>query len=153
MEVAFVAVVVDPRLGTGDRLFDRPDRRQGGVLDVDCSERVESGVFVDRRHRGDRVPDVSDFVERQRVLVLGNRKDAERDREVASGRHRDHSRHREGPRGIHAMRACATFERRSLQWSIRGRKTSSANFVCPVTFAAASTLAYGRPTMRVRALV
>ncbi len=37
--------------------------------------------------------------------------------------------------------AWAIFERRSLQWSIRGSITSSANFVWPVTFAAPSTLA------------
>jgi hypothetical protein len=37
------------------------------------------------------------------------------------------------------MRACATFERRSLQWSIRGRTRSSAKRVCPVTLAAPST--------------
>ncbi len=42
---------------------------------------------------------------------------------------------------IETMRACAIFERSSLQCSMRGSITSSANFVCPVTFAAASTFA------------
>ena len=42
---------------------------------------------------------------------------------------------------IDTMRACAIFERSSLQWSMRGSMTSSANFVWPVTFAAPSTLA------------
>ncbi len=42
---------------------------------------------------------------------------------------------------IDTIRACAIFERSSLQWSIRGSITSSANFVCPVTLAAPSTFA------------
>jgi len=50
---------------------------------------------------------------------------------------------------IDTIRACARRLRSSLQWSIRGRTMSSANFVWPVTFAAASTFAYGRPTTRV----
>src|SRR5215213_2862211 len=43
------------------------------------------------------------------------------------------------------MRACGSVERRSLQKSIRGSATSSANFVCPVHLARASTLRNGLP--------
>ena len=50
---------------------------------------------------------------------------------------------------IETIRAWAIFERSSLQCSIRGSITSSANFVWPVTFAAPSTFVNGRPTMRV----
>src|ERR1700687_6187467 len=37
------------------------------------------------------------------------------------------------------MRACGCGERRSLQWTMRGREMSSAKRVCPVTLARGST--------------
>src|SRR4051812_39681936 len=46
------------------------------------------------------------------------------------------------------MRACGSQERSSLQWSMRGRIMSSANFVWPVHFCRASTLRKGLPTTR-----
>src|SRR5688572_33267926 len=44
------------------------------------------------------------------------------------------------------INACGRCERSILQNSMRGRTMSSANFVCPVHFARASTLRKGLPT-------
>src|SRR6267378_7947098 len=43
------------------------------------------------------------------------------------------------------MRACGCGERRSLQWTMRGREMSSAKRVWPVTLARASTRRRGWP--------
>src|SRR5258708_3289117 len=47
------------------------------------------------------------------------------------------------------MRACGCGLRSSLQYNMRGRARSSANFVAPVTLATASTLRSALPIMRV----
>jgi hypothetical protein len=120
---------------------DRPDRRKGFVLDLDRLEGFRRDIFIDRRHGRDRVADEADPVETERVLVLGDREDAEGDRSsrpVIAASTPGIARAFET--SSRRMRACASFERRILQWSIRGRKRSSANRVWPVTFAAASTL-------------
>src|SRR5580765_6773468 len=49
---------------------------------------------------------------------------------------------------IEAIRACGSVLRSSLQYSMRGKKRSSANRVAPVTFATASTLRSALPIMR-----
>src|SRR6267378_4983901 len=49
---------------------------------------------------------------------------------------------------IFRMRACGCGDRNSLQCAILGKKMSSANRVCPVTFARASTLRRGTPITR-----
>src|SRR2546429_2407965 len=49
---------------------------------------------------------------------------------------------------IRTMRACGCGLRSSLQYSIRGRDRSSANFVTPSTLAVASTLRSAFPTTR-----
>src|SRR5215471_12987070 len=46
------------------------------------------------------------------------------------------------------MRACGCGERKSLQCAMRGREMSSANRVCPVTFARPSTRRRGTPITR-----
>ncbi len=46
------------------------------------------------------------------------------------------------------IRPCGTVLRSSLAYSMRGSCTSSAKIVRPVTFATASTLRWGVPTMR-----
>src|SRR2546426_4514567 len=49
---------------------------------------------------------------------------------------------------IDVMRACGWVLRSSLQYSIRGKARSSANFVAPVTFAVASIFRCARPMTR-----
>ena len=100
VEVAAIAVVVDPRLGTRDRVVDRAERRQGLVLHLDGFKGVEGGVLVDRRHGRDGIPDVADPVGGERVLVLRDRQDPEGDRQIAAGCHRDHTGRRESLRRV-----------------------------------------------------
>ena len=91
MDVPPLAVVVDPRLGAGERLLGRGDGRERRVLHVDQVERLERRQLVLRDHRRDRVADIADVLGRERIFVLRHREDAEGDREVLAGQHELHA--------------------------------------------------------------
>jgi hypothetical protein len=100
VDVAALAVVVDARLGIGEALFGRGDRRQGPVLHVDQLQRLGRGLLVDRDHRGHRVADVAHALARERMLVLRHRHDAVGDRELGAGEHQVHARMRLRARNV-----------------------------------------------------
>ena len=105
VKVAGVAVVVDPRSGIGHGVLDRGDRTERLVLDHDRVERVEGGVLVHGRDGGDRVADETHRVGRERVLVLGDRQDAEGDRQIAARRRGDDAGPLQRFRHVHAQEA------------------------------------------------
>ncbi len=77
VDVAVGAVVVDPRLGRRQRLLEAGDGGQRLVVDLHRQGRLVGRVLGDRRHRHDRVADEAHPVGAERVLVLGDRQDAE----------------------------------------------------------------------------
>ncbi len=89
VQVAAVGVGVELRLSGGDRLFDRGDRRQRLVVDLDGERRSVRSVLGECRDRDDRVADVADHFDRQGVLVLRDREDAEGGRQVGAGENAD----------------------------------------------------------------
>ena len=93
VDVAAVAVVVDARLGGGERLLDRGDGGERLVLDAHGERRLPGGVLGRRRHRHHRVADEADALGAEGVLVLRHRQDAEGDGEVFAGEEAEHSRH------------------------------------------------------------
>jgi hypothetical protein len=95
VDVAGVAVILDPRLGVDERLLGRADRRQRLVVDLDQPRRLLGDQLLGRDHRRHRIADEPHLVGAQRVLVLRHRQDAERDREHLAGQHRAHAVDRE----------------------------------------------------------
>ena len=91
VEVTRVAVVVDARLGVGERVHRRADFGQQLVLDVDQVERRRRGLLGGRGDRGHGIADEAHLVHAQGVLVLADGEDPERDREVLPGEHRLHT--------------------------------------------------------------
>jgi hypothetical protein len=81
VDVPLLAVVVDARLGHGERFLGRGNRREQLVLHVDQVERLGRGLLVPGDHRCDRVADIAHRARRKGMLVLRDRQDAERDRE------------------------------------------------------------------------
>ncbi len=102
VHVAAVAVVMQPRLGGRQRLLDAGDGGQRLVLDLHLVGGLVGGVLGQRRHRRHRVADEAHLVGAERVLVLGDRQDAEGHREVAPGQEAQHARHPRGRRQVDA---------------------------------------------------
>src|SRR6267378_100305 len=85
VQVAAIAVVMDARLGMRDRFFGRCDRLEWLVDDFDEIERRSRDLFAGGGNRRDRIADKPHLVDAQRVLVLGDGKNAERNRQIPSG--------------------------------------------------------------------
>jgi hypothetical protein len=101
VHVRAVAVLVDPHLGTRQRVEDRHERRQRLVVDVDQPARLLGGLLVDRGDGGDRVADHADLLRAERLFVLGHRQDPElHARQVGGGDDREHAGQRARPRGV-----------------------------------------------------
>jgi hypothetical protein len=84
----------------GERVLDREHRRQNLVIDLDVAQRLGRRPLVDGGDAGDRVADVGDLVEGQRVFVLGPRDDAVGHGQVAPGARRLDARQRERLRQV-----------------------------------------------------
>ena len=84
--------LVDWLASFAEALLDGQIGRQFGIGDVDQVERSVGGLFVDRGHGRDRVADITDFFDAQRLLVLADRQDAVLDRQVAPSDHAEHAR-------------------------------------------------------------
>ena len=80
-----VPVLLHPDLGFPERVLDRHDRPKRLVLHLDRLAGPFGGLLVHRRHGGDRIADVPDLVEAQRLLVLAARHDPELRGEIATG--------------------------------------------------------------------
>ena len=102
VEVAAVAVVVDARLRVRNGMLGVRDGRQRLVRHVDQLERGGRDVLAHRGHARHGVTHEPHLVDRQGVLVLAHRQDAERDRQVPSGQHGFHARERPGFRWVDA---------------------------------------------------
>ena len=81
VDVAAVAVFVNPRLVNHHAFFNRRDGLQRLVFDLDQIHRVERDVFVDGCDRGDRIADEAHLVDTERVLVLTDGQNAVRNRQ------------------------------------------------------------------------
>ncbi len=73
------------------RLFGIEVGGQHFVLDIDQFERLLGDRFGDSNHAGDVVADVAHLVERQRVLVVADGKNAVRIGRVLADDDRDHA--------------------------------------------------------------
>ncbi len=87
VDVATVAVLVNPGRLVLEAVIGIAERPQRLVLDVDEVERLERRELVASDHRRHRVADEPHAVDRERVLVLADRQNAVRDREVLAGEH------------------------------------------------------------------
>jgi hypothetical protein len=75
-----------------ERVLDRQDGRQHLVLDLDHGQSIGGGALVGRGEAGDRVADVRDLVEAERVLIARPRDDAVGHRHVPARAARDDAR-------------------------------------------------------------
>ncbi len=97
VDVAGVGVVVDRRLGMLESVERIGEGTQHLVFDGDQVQRLGGRFFGGGRDGGQRVAHEAHLVERQGVLVLAHRKDAERDREILPRQHGFHALHLRGP--------------------------------------------------------
>ena len=88
VEIAAVAVIVDPRLGMRDRCLRGVERLERLVHDLNEVEGSGGRLLRRRRHSRDGVADETDLVEAERVLVLGHGQNAERNRQILTREHR-----------------------------------------------------------------
>jgi hypothetical protein len=100
VDVALVAVVVNPRLGKGERLERIGDGRERLVVDGDQVERGGGFLLARRDHRRDRIADKPHLVPAERVFVLRDRQDPVRDREVRARQDELHARRGGRPRDV-----------------------------------------------------
>src|SRR6266498_2991040 len=82
VEVAAVAVVVDPRLGMRDGCFGRVEGLERLVVYPDQICGCGRGFLARRRDRRNGIADEPDLVEAERMLVLGDGQNAEWDRQI-----------------------------------------------------------------------
>jgi len=80
VDVAFLAVLVDPWAGVPQGFFGRSDGPQRFVVDFDQFQGFLCDPLVPGDHRGDRVADVAHAFAAERFLVLADRQDPELDR-------------------------------------------------------------------------
>ncbi len=91
MDVAPLSVALDTRFLGRERFLGIGDRLQRPVFDLDQVERFESGLLVAGDYRRDRVADVANALRRERILILGHRKNAEGDGKILAGQHEMHA--------------------------------------------------------------
>ena len=87
------------------RLFGIEVSGQHFVLDVDEFQSLLGGRFGDRDHASHVVADVADFVERQRMLIVADRKNAVGIGRVFADNHGDHAVEFLGAAGVDALDA------------------------------------------------
>ena len=100
VDVSFLAIVVDARLGRREGLLGLGDRRERLVVDVDEVERLEGRQLVLRDDGGHGIADEADLVEAQRLLVLAHGEDPVFDRKVLPGQDEANARAGECARGV-----------------------------------------------------
>ena len=108
VDVSLIAIVVNARLGRGERFERIGDRGQHFVLDVDEIERSRGLILRARDHRGDRVSDHPHLVAAERLFILTDGEDAVANREI-------------GPRedGVHPWRLRGPLDADAAQERMR----------------------------------
>src|SRR5450631_1669168 len=107
-----VRLVVVDKIGLGlHRLFGIEVGGQKLVLDVDQFESLFRDRLRDRSDAGDVIADIAYFVERERVLVMADGKDAEGVGSVLARDHRNHTVEPLGPAGVNALDASMRMRR------------------------------------------
>ena len=76
VHVAAVAIFMNARLVNHHAFFNRRDRLQRFVFDLNQIHRVERNVLINRGHRRHRIANEPHLVDAQRMLILTNRKNA-----------------------------------------------------------------------------
>ena len=94
MDVAALAIRMDPRLGLSERFFRIANGVKNPVSNLDEIQRLGRGLLVLRHHRRDGIADVAHVLGCQRILVLSHGKDAEGHREIFAGQYEMYSRQR-----------------------------------------------------------
>ena len=105
VDIAGVAVLVDPRRVVGEAVVGVAERAQRLTLDVDQIQRLERGELVARDHGRDRIADEPYAVDGEGVFVLADRQNAVWDGDVLAGEHEVNTRMRERARGVDANEA------------------------------------------------
>jgi len=85
VDVAFFAVIVDARFGSGESFFGIGDSGQDFVVDVDEVESLEGGELLAGDDGGDRIADVADVIDAEGLFVLTDGKDSVFDGEIFAG--------------------------------------------------------------------
>ena len=98
MHVAAVAIFMNARLVNHHAFFNRRDRLQRFVFDLNQIHRVECNILIDGRNSRHRVADKAHLVDTQRVFILTNRKNTVWDRQVFSRNDGYHAGKRQGLR-------------------------------------------------------
>ncbi len=93
VDVALLAVLVDAWLGGVERLLYAGDGGEGLVVDDHRQRRFVSLLLAGRRHGDNRIADVADGVEGERVFVLRHRQNAVGLRQVAAAQKAKHAGH------------------------------------------------------------
>ncbi len=139
MDVAFLAIGVDPRLRCSQRLFRVGDRGQRLVVDFDQVERLLGRPLVPRDHRGDGIAHVPHLLAAQRLLVLADRQDAELAADVAPGEHEVDARRRFGLAGVDATdprmgvwRSQELAVQHARKFDVIGKDRTTRDFGSPV---------------------
>jgi hypothetical protein len=91
VDIAFVAVVVDPRLRALQAVFGLGKRVEHVVLDVNQIQGRGGGLFVAGDDGGHWIADEAHALAAQRMLVLAHRQNPVGDREVVTGEHQMHA--------------------------------------------------------------
>ena len=94
MDIAALAIRMDPRLGLSERFFRIANGVKNPVSNLDEIQRLGRRLLVLRHHRRDRIADVAHVLGCQRILVLSHGKDAEGHREIFAGQYEMYSRQR-----------------------------------------------------------
>ena len=94
MDIAALAIRMDPWLGLSERFFRIANGVKNPVSNLDEIQRLGRRLLVLRDDRSDRVADVAHVLGCQRILVLGHGKNAEGHREILAGQYEMYSRQR-----------------------------------------------------------
>ena len=104
VHIGTVPVLVDPRFRMGQRLLDGHEGPERLVLHLDQLGRPLGRLLVGGGDGGDGIADHPDLLHAERLLVLGDREDAElHPRQVMAGDDRVDARQRLGPAGVDAL--------------------------------------------------
>ena len=85
VNVAFFAVIVDARFGSGEGFFGIGDGGQDFVVDIDEVEGFEGGQLFAGDDGGDGIADVADVIDAEGLLVLADGKNSVFDGQIFSG--------------------------------------------------------------------